>query len=365
MVGGEFRELSEETRRWLDLATTQIAALRAQINDYERLRAAARGVEEENRRLSRLADEHGKLGAQLETSERLCQQLREEVDRLRAETRQNREREEVADSLTTMLSELLLQLRPQLALAPTGEPGPLTSRFEQALLYAKRAHGRRTWQGTQIPYVARPLSVAALVLEDGGDEDEAIAALLHDAVGADDGVTTFEDVHRRFGDRVARIVEGCRDPAASPTLPWHEQRARLLDHLRRARPDVLRLSAAEALHDARMALADCRATGEPPWSRFGVGRDEIRWYYRSLVEVCRSRGRAALAEDLGRVAADVDAGPTRAGRSALPTAGRSMFGVLRMATIGGIFLGVAILVWTFFSSAVDMWWSFVRPLLNP
>jgi hypothetical protein len=363
----ESKELPEETRRWLDLAPTQIASLRAQVNEHERLRVAAKSMEEENARLRGLADDQEKLRTRLETSERLGQELREEVDRLRAESHQHREREEVADSLTTILSELLLQLRPQLAISSTGDPGPLTSRFEQALLYAKRLHARRVWKGTQIPYIAHPLSVAALVLEDGGDEDEAIGALLHDAVEAEGGVTTLEDLRRRFGDRVARTIEGCRDPEAIPTLPWRARKERFLEHLRRARPDVLRVSAAETLHDARMILADYRATGESPWSRLGVAREDIGWYYRSLVDVVRKQGRISLAEQLGRVAEDIEAGPTRAATPVTPrpgAAGRPMFGFLWMASVGGVLLVATILVWAF-QSTVNTWWSFVRPLLHP
>jgi len=368
MTGVESNELPEETRRWLDLAPTQIASLRAQVNDYERLRGAVKSVEEENERLRGLVGEHEKLRNRFEISERLCEELSGEVDRLRAESHQHREREEVADSLTTLLSELLLQVRPQLALAAAGDAGPLTSRFEQALLYAKRVHARRAWRGTQIPYIAHPLSVAALVLEDGGNEDEAIAALLHDAVEVEGGVTTLEDIRRRFGDRVARIVEGCGASEAVPTLPWRERKERFLEHLRRAQPDVLRVSAAETLHEARMALADYRATGESAWSLLGVARAELAWYHRSLVDVLQKQGRTSLAEELWRVAETIAAGPTRAAKPLVPTpgpAGRPIFGFVWIASVGGILLAVTVAVWALFQSATNLWWSLVRPLLHP
>lgn len=365
MIGVEFKELPEETSRWLGQAQAQIASLRAMVDEHEQLRVDAKSAADESDRLRGLVTEHETLRDRLASSERLGEQLRAEVDRLGVETRQYREREEVADSLTTVLSELLLRLRPQMALA--GDHGRLTSRFEQALLYAKRSHASRTRKDTQIPYIAHPLGVTAIVLENGGDEDEAIAALLHDAVDAEGSVTTLEDIRCRFGNGVARIVAGCSDSDWIPTLPWRERKARYLERLRQAPLDVLRVSAANTLHDARVVLTHHRASGESPSSRLGGANGEIGWYYRALVDLLRTRGATSLADELGRVADDIEIGPTRAARPPMPrlrAAGRSTSGLFGIMSVGVMFFVAAILVWALFHSAVGVWWAFVRPLLG-
>ena len=368
MVSVESKDLPNEAGRWLDEAQSQIVSLRALISEYERLRVIAKSSEEENDRLRGIVVEHEKLRGQLETSERLRLDLQGEVDRLRADTHRYREREEVSDSLTTILSEFLVRLRPRLAISAAGDDGPLTSRFEQALLAATRLHARRARTGTQTPYVVHPLSAAALVLEGGGDEDEAIAALLHEAVGVEGSLTTLDDVRHGFGERVAGIVEACADSAEPATVPWRERKERLLARLRQAPPEALRVSAANALHDARVFQADRRATGDAAWSRLGVTREDLGWYYRSLVGLLRQRGPAFFADELARVVEDLAANSTRAAQppaSPPGAAARSMFGLLKATSIGGGILAVAILVWVLIQSAVGTWWTLVRPILSP
>ena len=179
----------------------------------------------------------------------------------------------------------------------------LTTRFDVALAYTATLHRAQTRKGTAIPYVAHLLSVSALVIEDGGDEDEAIAGLLHDAVEDQGGRARLEEIRAQFGDRVAAIVEGCSDSETEPKPPWLDRKRAYLDHLREAPADVLRVSAADKLHNARAILADYRALGEDLWSRFNASRDDIFWYYRSLVDIFRERGPARLAAELGRVVA--------------------------------------------------------------
>ncbi len=100
----------------------------------------------------------------------------------------------------------------------------LTSRFEDALIYATRLHAGQKRKATQIPYIAHLLGVTALVLEDGGDEDQAIAALLHDAVEDQGGVKILEEIRKFYGDRVADIVDGCTDAYQIPKPPWRERK---------------------------------------------------------------------------------------------------------------------------------------------
>ena len=197
-----------------------------------------------------------------------------------------------------------------MALTETGA-AKLTARFEEALVYATRLHAQQKRKGTDIPYVAHLLSVAALVLEDGGDQDEAIAALLHDAVEDQGGRATLEEIRRRFGERVASIVEACSDADTIPKPPWRARKERYLEHLRQAPPDVRRISAADKLHNARAILADLRQLGDAVWDRFSGGKAGTLWYYRTLVQAYQEgeSGEAEsgpLVEELDRVVAEIE-----------------------------------------------------------
>ena len=182
----------------------------------------------------------------------------------------------------------------------------LTPRFEGALQYATRLHASQKRKGTEIPYIAHLLGVTALVLEDGGDEDEAIAALLHDAVEDQGGRATLEEIRRQFGDRVARIVEGCTDTETVPKPPWRQRKEQYLDHVRHAPPDVRRVSAADKLHNARAILTDFRREGDSLWTRFDGGKDGTLWYYRSLVTAFRESGPNSIVEELDGVVTELE-----------------------------------------------------------
>jgi (p)ppGpp synthase/HD superfamily hydrolase len=183
----------------------------------------------------------------------------------------------------------------------------LTKRFEDALVFASHVHTDQLRKGTEIPYVAHLLSVAALVLEQGGGEDEAIAALLHDAV--EDRGVEVNDIRARFGAEVARIVEACSDSFEKDPnnkLPW---KTRKDDYLRRlpAEPrSALLVSAADKLHNARTILADHRRVGEKVWARFKASKNEILWYYDSLVSIFKTVDCPGnLVEELERVVAEL------------------------------------------------------------
>lgn len=182
----------------------------------------------------------------------------------------------------------------------------LSSRFEQALQYAARLHAGQERKGTGVPYVAHLMSVAALVLEDGGDEDEAIAALLHDAVEDQGGQPTLEQIRRRFGQRVARIVEGCTDTDASPKPPWRRRKEQYLAHLRHASTEMRRVSSADKLHNARTVLAEFRQVGDSVWQRFQGDKEGTLWYYRSLVTAFREGGSGYIVEELDRVVTELE-----------------------------------------------------------
>jgi (p)ppGpp synthase/HD superfamily hydrolase len=138
----------------------------------------------------------------------------------------------------------------------------LGRRFERALLFATRKHAGQTRKGTTVPYVAHLLSVAGLVLEAGGDEDLAIAALLHDVVEDCGGAPMLREIRRRFGQRVAHVVEGCTDSDLDPKPPWRQRKQDYLKHLRTADADVRLVSAADKLHNTRSVLTDYRQIGE-------------------------------------------------------------------------------------------------------
>lgn len=188
---------------------------------------------------------------------------------------------------------------------PADPPPLLGPRFEDALVYAARLHARQTRKSTPIPYVSHLMSVCALVLEDGGDEVQAIAALLHDAVEDQGGAPVLEEIRGRFGSRVAAIVAGCTDSDTVPKPPWRERKEKYIAHLRDASPDVLRVSRADKLHNARSILSDLRRHGDAVWSRFTADRESVLWYYDALLDAYQATGGGRLAEELERVLAEI------------------------------------------------------------
>jgi (p)ppGpp synthase/HD superfamily hydrolase len=185
-------------------------------------------------------------------------------------------------------------------------PPLLSQRFEDALVLATRLHARQKRKGTNIPYIAHLMAVAGLVLENGADEDVAIAALLHDAIEDQGGASTREDIRRRFGERVVEIVIGCTDAETTPKPPWRQRKEAYIEHIAHADPAVRLVSAADKLHNARAILADYRALGESLWKRFTGGKEGTLWYYRTLVETYRQAGPTPLTEEFDRVVAEIE-----------------------------------------------------------
>ncbi|MGH9556998.1 MAG: HD domain-containing protein [Terriglobales bacterium] len=182
----------------------------------------------------------------------------------------------------------------------------LSPRFERALVLANRLHARQKRKGTDIPYIAHLMTVAGLVLEAGGDEDMAIAALLHDAVEDQGGKPTLRMIREKFGKRVAGIVAGCTDSDAVPKPPWRQRKETYIAHLRHAPPEVRLVSASDKLHNARAVLSDYRRVGEALWPRFTGQRDGTLWYYRTLVDTFRAAGSNSVVDELGRVVAELE-----------------------------------------------------------
>ncbi|MBS0561028.1 MAG: HD domain-containing protein, partial [Proteobacteria bacterium] len=143
----------------------------------------------------------------------------------------------------------------------------ITPRFAEAVAVAAELHDGQRRKGTAIPYLAHLLAVSAIVLEYGGDEDQAIAGLLHDVI-EDCGAEHEAAIRTRFGDRVASIVRGCTDADIQPKPPWQERKEAYLAHLGEAAVDVLLVSAADKLHNSRAIVSDVRAHGEVVFDRF-------------------------------------------------------------------------------------------------
>jgi (p)ppGpp synthase/HD superfamily hydrolase len=187
-----------------------------------------------------------------------------------------------------------------------GEPMQLSDRFEDALVYATRLHAAQRRKGSDTPYIAHLLGVTALVLEAGGDEDMAIAALLHDAVEDQGGAATREAIRVRFGERVAAIVDGCTDTDLTPKPPWQARKEAYIAHVRHAPHAVRLVSLADKIHNMRSMLFDYRQIGEALWDRFQGGKAGSLWYYRALVDAYRAAESGPLVDELDRTLTDLE-----------------------------------------------------------
>lgn len=182
----------------------------------------------------------------------------------------------------------------------------LGERFNEALVYAATAHREQWRKGTDIPYVSHLLGVCSLVLEYGGDEDQAIAALLHDAVEDQGGAARLADIRSRFGDRVAEIVDACTDADTQPKPPWRERKECYIAGLAEHDPEVWLVSCADKLYNARAILRDYRQIGEALWARFRGGRKGTLWYYRALADEFGRLSVGPIADALEEVVATLE-----------------------------------------------------------
>jgi (p)ppGpp synthase/HD superfamily hydrolase len=182
----------------------------------------------------------------------------------------------------------------------------LSQRFEDALVYAARLHSGQNRKRSQVPYVAHLLGVTSLVLEDGGDEDEAIAALLHDAVEDQGGLKTLEDIRQRYGERVATIVRACTDSFSEPKPPWRERKESYLETLRQSDASVQRVSLADKVYNARTTLRDLRLEGSSAWNKFKQGKQGTLWYYRAIIAALDARSTSYLLAELKELVAELD-----------------------------------------------------------
>lgn len=196
---------------------------------------------------------------------------------------------------------------------------PLGAPFMDALRLAAEIHHGQRRKGTDIDYVGHVLAVCSLVIQAGGDEDEAIAALLHDAL--EDTRLSQRTIRERYGERVLEIVQGCSDGVPATEGPgtvdrgphnWRERKSAYHEHLRGAGPSVLKVSCADKIDNARAIAIDYRRHGESLWERFNAGRDDQLWNYRTLAEIFAERrvelgpDAAWLADELARQVVEME-----------------------------------------------------------
>ena len=188
-------------------------------------------------------------------------------------------------------------------------------KFARAFAYAERAHWGQRRKGTEKPYIGHLMSVASIVIAYGGDEEMAIAALLHDAVEDQGGRKRLRDIQKKFGKRVAHIVDGCTDSYEEPKPPWLERKRSYIARVAGEDSDTRLVSAADKLSNSRDILQDVRADGDRAFERFQGKKDGTLWYYRTLVAEFRKAGDNPLVEELDRVVKELEraAKATKAG----------------------------------------------------
>ncbi|MGD1699549.1 HD domain-containing protein [Dapis sp. BLCC M229] len=182
----------------------------------------------------------------------------------------------------------------------------LSHRFTEALVYATQLHAHQTRKGSKIPYISHLLGVASIALEYGADEDEAIAALLHDAIEDQGGPPIRAEIRLKFGERVTEIVDGCTDTDTTPKPPWEERKKAYINRIANASPSVRLVSAADKLHNIRCILKDYRLQGDLLWDLFKGGKQGTLWYYRSLVTAFRQADSTPIVIELDSLVTELE-----------------------------------------------------------
>jgi (p)ppGpp synthase/HD superfamily hydrolase len=178
--------------------------------------------------------------------------------------------------------------------------------LQRAFRYAAEKHQGQTRKQTAVPYLSHLMAVASLVLEAGGDEEMAVAALLHDVVEDCGGMPRLREVRKQFGPRVAGIVEGCTDSFGEPKREWAERKKDYLREVKHADADTRLVSAADKLHNVRTILSDYRQHGEAIWARFSGKKEGTLWYYRALSDEYQRRNRNRISRELALVVAELE-----------------------------------------------------------
>lgn len=186
-----------------------------------------------------------------------------------------------------------------------------TERYNNALEYVSLLHCNQTRKGTETPYISHLVAVSLIALEHGANEDEAIAALLHDAVEDQGGLATLKAIETQFGKNVANIVAGCTDSIVDTQqgeakLPWQSRKEQYIAHLATVEPSVRLVSTADKYHNAMSILRDYKDLNEALWSRFTGGKAGTLWYYRALVEAFKKHESSPLVNKLEQIVAELE-----------------------------------------------------------
>jgi (p)ppGpp synthase/HD superfamily hydrolase len=196
------------------------------------------------------------------------------------------------------------------------KPPKLGPRLQRAFRYAAEKHAGQTRKQSAVPYLSHLMAVASLVLEAGGDEDMAIAALLHDVVEDCGGMPRLREVRKQFGPRVAKIVEGCTDAFVEPKPEWLERKKNYLREVKHADAETRLVSAADKLHNVRTILADYRQDGESVWKRFSGKKEGTLWYYRALSDEYQRRIPNRITRELEIAVGELERAVGRKSQSA-------------------------------------------------
>lgn len=177
----------------------------------------------------------------------------------------------------------------------------LTVRYDDALTYAAKLHSLQSRKGSDVPYLSHLLAVSALTMQFGGSEDQAIAALLHDAVEDQGGLKTLEEIRQRYGEQVAQIVDGCTDSYTFPKKPWLERKRRYIERIAHEPKEVRLVSLADKVDNVRAINLNLREEGRKTWGKFKGGREGSLWYYRTLAETFCRLGDDLLTREFARL----------------------------------------------------------------
>lgn len=169
----------------------------------------------------------------------------------------------------------------------------LSIQYYRAFEYANQWHRDQARKSTNLPYILHPMGVASLVLEAGGDEEQAIAALLHDVPEDCGGEARLTEILEMFGPRVEAMVRGCSDSLVvekEDKAPWRERKQAHIDHVATAHMDTLIVTAADKTHNGRAIATDLQTIGNQVWERFNASREDIIWYYSTFYVELEKRG---------------------------------------------------------------------------
>ncbi|MBL1208298.1 MAG: HD domain-containing protein [Geminocystis sp. GBBB08] len=183
----------------------------------------------------------------------------------------------------------------------------LTNRFQEALVFASQLHSTQIRKMSGIPYISHLLSVTALVLEDHGTENEAIAALLHDAIEDQGGQETGQLIRVKFGDIVANLVEDCTEPKEWRQLSWRERKQKYIDKFSNNSLSARKIALADKLHNARSNRLELLRYGNKAWDTMSKGKKEgTLWFYQSIIEASKKHDPSFLVNELEQVVKELE-----------------------------------------------------------